>query len=320
MKQTKKLGRGLEDFSHLFISSPAETKKPLEQTRQDSLMQEKGVIAPARAMCIVSHKPLDERSFLVINLTLEIARQGMKIIVLDGDFSTPRLSMMMEGFTPTPLAHLNTHNGKAVGDVHETDEVTLITLDVDLSSLSALGQDERRTLIENFNKLEERSDMILVVASPRYMQQMKPLLHAVDEVMVITPHPLPEMINSYGLIKRIFQLKENARVGIVSSNVTNALQADSIFEKMNRVVKKFLHKPLYNYGFMPDDGELRCILKKQHSLHDLPPTKLFKSITDIRRTIFEMDAVGSCDHTKDSKSIGFAEKLFDQLVSEKEYK
>ena len=309
MKQTKKLGRGLEDFSHLFISSPADAKKPLPETCQCPSVQEKAVKSSSRSICILSHRSLGERAFLVINLALEIARQGKKVLVLDGDFNIPRLAMFMKGFTATPLAHFITPHGQSVEDIHETDGVTFISLDVDLSTLSALGQDERRRFTARLNKLEEQSDVILVVASPSCIHHMKTLIHAVDEVMVITPHPLAEMINAYGLIKLLFQMKENVRVGIVSSSVTNASQADMIFEKMKRAVDKFLHKPLYNYGFLPDDGEIVNAFKKRDPRSVPSSSKVFASIADISRILFEVDPRGDSAFGKDTAR-GFAEKLF----------
>ena len=310
MKQTKKLGRGLEDFSHLFISSPGETKKPLPETRQGSVEHKDGVSAPSRSICILSHRALDERAFLVINLALEIALQGKKVLVFDGDFSIPRLTMLMRDFTATPLSHFITRNGQGLRDVQETNGVKLISLDVDLSTLSALGQDERRSLMESFNTLEEESDVILTVASPGFMHHMKTLVWAVDEAMVITPQPLAEMINAYGLIKLIFQMRENARVGIVSSSVTSDLQAAMIYEKMKRVVEKFLHKPLYNYGFLPDDGEKGNAQKTGDARSAQSPSKAFTNVTDISRTIFEMDPGEVCALDKDGIARGFAEKLF----------
>lgn len=310
MKQTKKLGRGLEDFSHLFISSPSEAKKPLPETPQGPLEHKKGVGAPSRSLCVLSHRALDQRAFLVINLALEIAQQGKKVLILDGDFSMPRLTMRMQDCTATPLSHLITRNGRDIRDVKETNGVKLISLDVDLSTLSALGQDERRSLKESFNTLEEESDVILTVASPDFMHHMKTLVWAVDGAMVITPQPLAEMINAYGLIKLIFHMRENARVGIVSSNVTNALQAGMIFEKMKRVVDKFLHKPLFNYGFIPDDGEIVVPQKTHDPRSPQSFSKAFTSVTDIIRTIFEMDPGNDCALYKDSIAPGFSEKLF----------
>jgi len=310
MKQTKKLGRGLEDFSHLFLSSPSDAKKPLPDPPQGSLEHKKVVGAPSRSLCVVSHRALDQRAFLVIHLALEIAQQGKKVLLLDGDFSMPRLTMRMQDCIATPLSHLITRHGRDLRDVQETNGVKLISLDVDLSTLSALGQDERRSLKDSFNTLEEESDVILTVASPGFMHHMKALVCAVDEAMVITPQPLAEMINAYGLIKLIFHMRENVRVGIVSCNLTNALQAAMVFEKMKRVVDKFLHKPLVNYGFIPDGGEI--VAPQKTGDHRSPQTfsHNFTSVTEIIRTIFEMDPGNDCALYKDSIAPGFSEKLF----------
>ena len=196
------------------------------------------------------------------------------------------------------------------GNVQERNGVKLISLDVDLVTVSALGQDERRILREGFNKLEEESDVILAVASPGFMHHMKTLLYAVDQAMVITPQPLAEMINTYGLIKLIFQMRKNAHVGIVASSVTDALQADMMFEKMKRVVEKFLHKPLYNYGFIPDDGEIVHAQKKSQPRSGQSSTKVSTRLNAISRTIFEVNPGHVCTQGKYSINRSFAEKLF----------
>jgi flagellar biosynthesis protein FlhG len=253
---------------------------------------------------------MHERAFLAINLALEIARQGKKVLVLDGDFTIPRLTMLMHDLTPTPLSRFITRNGIAGGDVQETNGVKLISLDVDLSTLPALGQEEQSRLLERFNKLEKESDVILAVASPDFIHHMQTLLHAVDEAIVITPHPIAEMINAYGLIKLIFQMTENVRVGIVASSVTDDLQAGMIFEKMKRVVEKFLHKPLYDYGFIPGDGEIVQTVKKRHIPSEQSSSKAFASVTDISRTLIESGVGGLRAPGKGNNTRGFAEKLF----------
>ena len=197
MKQTKKLGRGLEDFSHLFISSPSDSPKNLPENPRDSVSKEREVETPPRSICFLSHRSLDERSFLVINLAREMARSGKKVLVLDGDFSLPRLNMLMKGTAVTPLSHFITRNGKAHEAFLEESGMRLISLDVDLSTLSALEQGDRARLMESFKLLEEESDLILAVASSDFIPHVKTLLHAVDEAIVITPHPIAEMINAY---------------------------------------------------------------------------------------------------------------------------
>jgi len=310
MKPTKKLGRGLEDFSHLFISSPSDSPKNLPENPQDSVSKEREVETPPRSICFLSHRALDERSFLVINLAREMARSGRKVLVLDGDFSIPRLTMLMQDAAATPLSHFITRNGNAGGEVHEKSGIRLISLDVDLSTLSALGQDDRARLMESFKLLEEESDLILAVASPDFIPHLKTLLHAVDEAIVITPHPIAEMINAYGLIKLIFQMTKNIRVGIVSSSVTDVQQAGMIFEKMKRIVEKFLDKPLYDYGFISDiGGEVHALHKHTVSAGE-SSSKAITCVTEISRTLIESTPDTMCSSASETNPRGFAEKLF----------
>ena len=105
-------------------------------------------------------------------------------------------------------------------------------------------------------------------------------------------------------------MTENVRVGIVASSVTDDLQAGMIFEKMKRVVEKFLHKPLYDYGFIPDDGEIVQTVKKRHIPSEQSSSKAFASVTDISRTLIESGVGGLRAPGKGNNTRGFAEKLF----------
>lgn len=309
MKQSKKLGRGLEDFSHLFLTTPPESKKVLPDMPRASSIEERGESGPARIIAVACYKPLDERAFLVINLASEMARQGKSVLVFDADVSLPRLYTMIEECTSIPLAQLITNREKAVNAVKLGDGITLVTLDADFSTLSSLGHDDRRRFLDNFNRLEEDADVILILASPGFSPNMNALFHAVDEIIVITPQPLAEMINTYGLIKFIFQLRENAHVGIVSCRVTGALQAGMVYEKMKRVVMKFLHKPLRNYGFIPADEEtVNALRARKYPL--TPSSMIFSCITDISRALFELDPPCASAPGSDTQVRGLAERLF----------
>jgi MinD-like ATPase involved in chromosome partitioning or flagellar assembly len=218
--------------------------------------------------------------------------------------------MLMQDAAATPLSHFITRNGKADGEVLEKSGVRLISLDVDLSTLSALGQDDLKRLRESFKLLEDESDLILAVASSDFIPHLKTLLHAVDEAIVITPHPIAEMINAYGLIKLIVQVRKNIRVGIVASSVTDVKQAGMIFEKMKRIVKKFLDKTLYDYGFISDiSGEVHALNECSLSTGE-PYSKAITCVSDISRTLIESPKGDLCSSQSDTGPRGFAERLF----------
>ena len=313
MKRVKKLGRGLEDFSHLFLSSRAEKSESLSSIKQDAVCERRDAVTPARVICITGDKKVGERAFLTVNLALEIAKQGKRVLVFDADFSLPRLCMLMGIPVRSSVLHFISKNGEDEIIAEGVNGVKLITLDVDISDLRSLGESERRSLMKCFKSAEEEADILLVTTSPSFIQHMRTVLKASDDIIVTTPQQVNEMINAYGVIKTIFQVNKNARVGIVSSRIGVPDQAEEVFEKMQRIVKKFLNKPLYNYGYIPEDTEITLSMARRKPLSlSSPSSETVKCITEISQSILEMDG-----RERDNRAVGgnhfsFTENLFNK--------
>jgi len=262
MKQTRKLGRGLEDFSHLFLSVPEAGVKPAPGEPGADPPADRAVAPRPHVVCIAGERGAGEKAFLTVSLAAAFAGQGKKVVVFDADFSLPRLCMLMEGVPPNSLLHLITHQGPGKNGLKEHDGVTLVTIDADMATLAALASGERRLLMDGLSKSVGGAGVVLVMTSGDCISQAGGFIQAADDIVVVAPRPVAEMINAYGLIKKILQLDEHARVGIVTSRSTLFHQADAVFEKMQQVVKKFLNKPLLNHGYLPDDQNIDGFLKR----------------------------------------------------------
>ena len=262
MKQTRKLGRGLEDFSHLFLSSPEAGIKPAPGEPRAGLPADRAVQTRPRTVCIAGERGAGEKAFLTVSLAAAFAGQGKKVVVFDADFSLPRLCMLMEGVPPNSLLQLITHQGPGKAGLKEHEGVTLVTIDADMATLAALSPGERRPLMDGFSKSVGGAGVVLVMTSGDCINQAGVFIRSADDIVVVAPRPVAEMINAYGLIKKFLQIDEHARVGIVTSRSTLFHQADAVFEKMQQVVKKFLNKPLLNHGYLPDDQNIDGFLKR----------------------------------------------------------
>jgi flagellar biosynthesis protein FlhG len=293
MKQTKKMGRGLEDFSHLFLSSPSEKKTEKSDVKvKEGTDCDKNLSVPARTLCITSDKGVHERSAVAIQLALEIARQGRNIVLFDADFSLPRLGMLIDdSVQQNSLMHLIDSKEEETHTVGDYKGITLITVDADISTCHSLSSLEREVLENNFNAIEENADVILVVISPEMPDLMRAFLKVVSEIMVIVPQPVAEMINAYGVIKTIFNYTNTARVGVLASRVTSPSQADAVCSKMQRVAEKFLHKPLNSYGYLPGDTEqLRLLEQRKLPITDsLSAQPVSPSIASIATSLLVID-------------------------------
>lgn len=307
------MGRGLEDFSHLFLTSKSEESEHLSTTKQDVVCEREGAENLARVICITSDGKIGEHAFLTVNLALEIARQGKRVVVFDADFSLPRLCMLMGVPAHSSILHFIAKNGKEEVIAEEINGVKLITLDVDISDLRSLSENEIASLMKCFRSAEKEAEIILVTASPNFIKTTRAVLKASSEIIVITPQQLAEMINAYGLIKKIFQVNKDARVGIVSSRITTPVQAKAVFEKMQRIVKKFLDKSLYNYGYIPADSEISLSMARRKPLSlTFPSSKTIRCITEISQSIVNMDGWVKEKYSVGGNHFSFAERLLNK--------
>ncbi len=76
------MGRGLEDFSHLFVSQEVKGKSPLSK----------------REVCLLSPPGEIEKSFLVANLALALTQKGKRVGILEADLQFPPISHLLGSF------------------------------------------------------------------------------------------------------------------------------------------------------------------------------------------------------------------------------
>lgn len=315
MKQSKKMGRGLEDFSHLFLSSPSEKPERCVEEMREAADKEKSVPSPARTLCITSDKGVLERAFVGIQLALEISGQGKNILLFDADFCLPRLRMPPNlPIRNNSLMDLMYTNGNKTSALRECRGITLIRVDADISTHRSLTPREKGVLQSNFYALEERADVILVIASPEMRNLMGIFLNVINEVMVVVPQPVVHMINAYGVIKAIYTLQSTARVGILASRITSPSQAESVFNKMHQVTDKFLHKSLYNYGYLSEDDQPSFSpeqrdLSSSDTTSEIPVPTVIKSIAT---ALLENDD-NRMHHITGNSNCSFTDSLFNTV-------
>ncbi len=76
------MGRGLEDFSHLFVSQDAKAKSSLAR----------------REVCLFSPFGEIEKPFLVTNLALALTQKGRRVGILEADLQFPPVSHLLDPF------------------------------------------------------------------------------------------------------------------------------------------------------------------------------------------------------------------------------
>jgi len=276
MRNVKKLGKGLEDISYLFISSPEENS-PVEQVIEHHQPQKFHPPAAAlKAICLIGDDLGSESSFLIINLSLALARLGMKIAVLDMNEQFPCL----EFFT-----------GNRVTEKQIDSPEQLVKegpLGVKLVGLNQIVL-EKFSDNENINKLysllskiEEEVDLILGSVLPKnFLIHGDYLSPVTREFLVLVDANKEKMIDAYKIIKNIFHNNPAAKIGVIVADVEKVREVEAVYDKMQKVVRKFLNKELYKYGFLYKLKPDSQIDKKYASFYDADLTACISNIAQI---------------------------------------
>jgi MinD-like ATPase involved in chromosome partitioning or flagellar assembly len=143
---------------------------------------------------------------------------------------------------------------------------------------------------------------------------MGTFLNVINEVMVIVPQPVVQMINAYAVIKTIYALQNTARVGVLASRITSPSQAESVFNKMQQVTDKFLHKALYNYGYLSEE-EQPSMSPEQRDLSGSvfpPELPVPKAIKGIAAALLGNDDKNT-DHITGKTNRTFTDNLFNAV-------
>ena len=316
MEQERRLGRGLEDFSHLFLSPTAtdvDDRVAADRQGDDRRQRrrEQGASASPPVICITADRKVKERLSLTLNLALAIARRGKRVLLLDADFDHPRLWMLAGSPENGSILGVISANGDGPSTGECADGVRLITLDVDVSSLDCLDASKSASVTSWFTTAEKEADIVLAAASPSLSRPTIAILKSSRDIVVVTPRNPSDMVNAYGVIKTVAQVNGEARVGIVASGISGPDECEVVFGKMQKTVSEFLGKPLHNYGHIPADKQISLprAKRKPISLRALP-AETVRCVAGISQAILQMNGERAEDGQEAAMCCSLTERLF----------
>jgi len=260
------LGKGLEDVSHLFLSSQeSSSSSPADENsaaHPAADPQEKEI---ARVVAVTGDHRCLEKSFLVCNVAVELARRRRQVGIIDADPSFPDQPFLWGRRPGDSLARLAVdENGRRPEIILEgLLGVKILTLDVDLQHLRELPESSREKLWSGLRSFESDARVILV-DTPASIDGNAGLIHRLaDQIVVMVPSDPLGMMDAYSVIKRILAARPEVALGIVIYQVRMVSEAQSIFEQMTRTLGEFLNVTVINLGYLYADVNIeRSILQR----------------------------------------------------------
>lgn len=239
MDKGKKLGRGLEDISHLFLSSaPAD---PLKHTVPDASPASIDSEAPLvfGIFCCLS---LKIKSFFLCNLSLEIAKYNQTVSVIDFGLTYPSVRYLMGNLVdlqddfPTTNTHHLDFKAESI-KLYGFSKITIFSLGVPQEQIISKNITEKIFADERIQK----SHIVLVNSpgDPDNLILPKPFSH-LQKSMFIMDSQIQSLLETYSRIKKLSPFCQKHLIGTIVQEGKDLFLSRQHMEKLVKIAPKYI--------------------------------------------------------------------------------
>jgi flagellar biosynthesis protein FlhG len=226
----------------------------------------------AQTIAVTSGKGGVGKTTVSVNLAVQLARLGRRVVLLDADLGTANVDVMCNLQPSATLAHV-------VSGQRRLDEILvdapggfrLVPGASGLASMANLSRTESDRLTKQMRELEADCDVLLIDTGAGVGPNVLSFCVAAERLLVVTTPEPTSITDAYAVIKSIHSQTVDPDIRLLINRVQNERQAKDVFHRISGVCHRFLAiYPAYA-GFMPNDLHVQnAVLKRQPFSLQLP--------------------------------------------------
>lgn len=235
----------------LIGTDQAETLRNLRRRPENERVSDDDV----RVIAVASGKGGVGKTQLVANLAVAFARQGRRVLAVDGDMGMANLDMAL-GVTPSAtIADLM--DGSTTIDkvlVVAREGVTLLPAGSGRYELANLDDRARSGLFNAIDSLENQYDTVLIDVGAGIGGNAVSFAAAAQDVLVVANLEPTSLADAYALIKTLNTKRGVKHVRVVANMVRNAAEGEEVYRRLSLLTSRFLTVGIDYLGYIARDG------------------------------------------------------------------
>ncbi len=230
----------------------------------------------ARVIAVTSGKGGVGKSSFSINIAIQLARMGKKVIILDADFGLANIEVMLGIIPKANLSDLM-FRGKELKEIilDGPEGVQFISGGSGIAKLSNLDREQIKRLVSKLSELEELADVVIIDTGAGMSSSVMEFLVAAPEIVIITTPEPTSITDSYALLKGLTMYEgfdaQNTRIRVIANKVSGPEEGRSLYEKLSMVIKQFLKMDVEFLGIVPQDNTISKAVMKQKPVSIMYP-------------------------------------------------
>jgi flagellar biosynthesis protein FlhG len=237
-----------------------------------------------RVITITSGKGGVGKSNFTLNFALSLKASGKKVVILDLDFATTNINILM-GVAPRYNLTDVLNQKRSIWDVLETGVGGIEYIDGDLGIQDLIDFDQHTLSYfwDQIQKLQTYADFILLDTGAGISKELVGFIMASDETILITTPEPTSIADSYSVLKMMTQYKvQQPKYSLVVNRAQNFAEAVETSQALRNACNRFLNINLSTLGYIMQDTHVRQSVRAQTPFYlAFPKCEATKNINEI---------------------------------------
>lgn len=218
----------------------------------------------ARAIAVSSGKGGVGKSNLAVNLAVAMSRIGLKVGLLDADMGMANADVLCNVTPKMTLEHVVAGKCKLwEAMLLAPGGFRLMPGASGVARMAELSEQHRRALLQQLAALERVADVLIIDTGAGISPNVLSFAAAAHTSIVTTTPEPTALTDAYGMIKALISRSPDAQVELVVNMVQSEDEGRGVFQRMDRVCRTFLRRPLVYAGAVPIDPAVAVAVRQR---------------------------------------------------------
>jgi flagellar biosynthesis protein FlhG len=240
-----------------------------------------------RIIAVTSGKGGVGKTNIVTNLALALSRQGVRVLVLDGDLGLANVDLLL-GIAPQFDLQDVILGGRPIEDIvlEGPDGIRLVPASSGVEELANLDEYRTEVLLRSLASFDREIDLILIDSPSGIGHQTTSLVQVADEILVVTTPEPTAFSDAYAMIKVLSKRPLKCTPSLIVNQANSEEEALEVARRVRSVAKRFLNLDVPYWGFiLADESVPKSVIRQEPFLSTYPYSPAASCIYQLARRV-----------------------------------